>query len=167
MAANSNGQSEGFRLGRADCYHPSNPQDIVVMTNLAKPSIDFGFKPRARSRGDELVSLWRLARANAENGPACPCHGIVAGRIDPDTIEINMLAPLRTRYREEGRKDLRDVVERRLRKSPFAGMRQPFEGWLQGLPEIALPQVERDILLDDLQASLQYYAEAPVAFVCS
>jgi hypothetical protein len=137
------------------------------MTNLARPTIDFGFRPKIKSRGDELVTLWRLARSNAENGPACPCHGIVSGRINPDTIETNMLAPLRTRYREAGQTDLRDVIERRLRQSPFAGMRLPFENWLQGVPAIALPDVARDLLMNDLQAALQYYAEAPIAFVCT
>jgi hypothetical protein len=138
-----------------------------LTTNLANPVIDFGFKPRVKSRGDELVALWRLARANGENAPACPCHGIVAGRIDPDTIETNMLAPLRTRYREAGQTDLRDVIERRLRQSPFAGMRLPFETWLLGLPGLKLSEPDRKILCDDLEASLQYYAETQVAFVCT
>jgi hypothetical protein len=141
--------------------------DIDDMTDLAKPIINFGFRPKIKSRGDELVTLWRLARSAAENGPACPCHGIVSGRIDPDTIETNMLAPLRTRYREAGQKELREAIERRLRQSPFAGMRKPFETWLQGVPTIALPESDRDILLDDLQESLQYYAETPVAFMCT
>ena len=55
------------------------------MSKLENTVIDFGFRPKTKSRGDELVALWNLARANAENGPACPCHGIYAGRIDPDT----------------------------------------------------------------------------------
>ena len=97
--------------------------------------------------------------------PACPCHGIIAGRVDPDTLETNMLAPMRTRYREAGQKDLRDVVEQRLRKSPFAGMRQPFETWLLGLTSVALPENEKKILYDDLETSLQYHAERPRSFV--
>ncbi|MGZ5896935.1 MAG: hypothetical protein ACXWJ6_11875 [Xanthobacteraceae bacterium] len=134
--------------------------------NLPQPVIDFGFKPKVKSRGDTLVSLWRAARSNAEKAPACPCHGIIAGRVDPDTLEINMLAPMRTRYREAGQKDLRDVVEKRLRKSPFAGMRQPFENWLQGLISVALSEDEKKILYDDLETSLQYHAETQVVFVC-
>jgi len=51
------------------------------MSKLENTVIDFGFRPKTKSRGDELVALWNLARANAENGPACPCHGIYAGRI--------------------------------------------------------------------------------------
>jgi hypothetical protein len=137
------------------------------MTNLSKPIIDFGFRPKARSRADELVALWRLARSNAENGPACPCHGIVSGRIDPDAIETNMLTPLRTRYREAGKTDLRDALERRLRQSPFAGMRQPFERWLQGLQELPLADHDKETLYDDLEAVLQYHAEAQTAFVCT
>ena len=117
------------------------------MTKLDNPVIDFGFKPKVKSRGDDLVVLWNLARANAENGPACPCHGIYAGRIDPDTIESNLLAPLRTRYREAGQTDLRDVIERRMRKSPFAGLRQPFETWLLGLSDIKISRCgEKDTL---------------------
>lgn len=137
------------------------------MTKLANPVIDFGFRPRVKSRGDELVALWQLARANAENGPACPCHGIVSGRIDPDTVETNMLAPLRTRYREAGQTDLRDVVERRLRKSPFAGLRQPFETWLLGLTEVKLSDAEKKMLCDDIEATLQYHAETQPTFVCN
>ena len=60
------------------------------MAKLDNPVIDFGFRPKVKSRGDELVALWNLARANAENGPACPCHGIYSGRIDPDTIEAKL-----------------------------------------------------------------------------
>ncbi|HVG51040.1 MAG TPA: hypothetical protein VM867_05345 [Xanthobacteraceae bacterium] len=134
---------------------------------MAKPALDFGFRPKTRSRGDEFVTLWRLARTNAEDGPACPCHGIVAGRIDPDTLEINMLSPLRTRYREAGLSDLRDVIERRLRKSPFAGMRQPFETWLHGLPTLNLTDQDRKILYDDIEAGLQHLAEAEPTFVCT
>jgi hypothetical protein len=137
------------------------------MTKLGNPIIDFGFKPKVKSRGDELVRLWNLARANAENGPACPCHGVYSGRIDPDTIETNMLAPLRTRYREAGQTDLRDVIERRLRKSPFAGLRQPFEAWLMGLSDIKVSDADREILCDDIEAALQYHAEAQPVFECS
>jgi len=137
------------------------------MAKLDNPVIDFGFKPKVKSRGDGLVDLWNLARANAENGPACPCHGIYSGRIDPDTIETNLLAPLRTRYREAGQTDLRDVIERRLRKSPFAGLRQPFETWLLALPEIRISDADRTILCDDLEEALQYHAEAQPVFECS
>jgi hypothetical protein len=137
------------------------------MAKLGNSMIDFGFKPKAKSRGDALVALWNLARANAENGPACPCHGIYSGRIDPDTIETNMLSPLRTRYREAGQADLRDAIEQRLRKSPFAGLRQPFEAWLMGLSDIKVSDADRKILCDDIEAALQYHAEAQPVFVCS
>jgi hypothetical protein len=137
------------------------------MVELAKPALDFGFKPKAKSRADDLVALWRLARNNAENGPACPCHGIVSGRIDPDTLETNMLNPLRTRYRDAGQRDLRDVIERRLRKSPFAGMRQPFEAWLAGLQNLRLAPTDTEMLYTDLEAALNYLAEAEPQFVCT
>jgi len=137
------------------------------MAEAENPVLDFGFKPKAKSRGDVLVALWRQARVNAENGPACPCHGIYSGRIDPDTLETNLLAPLRTRYREAGQTDLRDVIERRLRKSPFAGLRQPFEGWLTGLADVKISDSDRKLLYDDIETALQYHAEAQPVFVCS
>jgi hypothetical protein len=131
---------------------------------MTAQSIDFGFAPRARD-GD-LVALWRLARAAAENAPACPCHGIVAGRIDPDVIEGNMLATLRTRYREGGQSELVALIEARLRKSPFAGMTQSFESWLQGLAAAPLSAATRALLRDDLAAELKFYAEAQPQFEC-
>ncbi len=135
-------------------------------SDFAKPAFALGFKPKTKSRADELTALWRRARDNAENGPACPCHGIVSGRIDPDTLETNFLNTLRTRYRVTGQGDLRDVIERRLQKSPFAGMRQPFESWLQGLQNIKLAEADQNMLWDDLQTILQYHAEAEPTFVC-
>lgn len=143
------------------------PETGCRMVEVAKPAIDFGFQPRTRSRAGELVTLWRQARNNAENGPACPCHGIVSGRVDADTLETNMLNPLRTRYREGRQDDLRDVIERRLRKSPFAGMRQPFEAWLAGLQTLNLAAGDSKRLFDDLEAALQYLAEAEPTFVCT
>jgi len=91
----------------------------------------------------------------------------LCGRIDPDTIESNLLAPLRTRYREAGQTDLRDVIERRMRKSPFAGLRQPFETWLLGLSDVKISHAEKEILCDDLEAALQYHAEAQPVFECN
>jgi hypothetical protein len=135
--------------------------------NPANPVIDFGFRPKPKARGEKLVGLWRMARTYAENAPACPCHGIVSGRVDPDTLEINTLTPLRTRYRESGQKDLRDAIERRLRKSPFAGMRQPLEIWLMDLQNLPLTPEEKNILHDDLETALQYHADAQTAFECT
>jgi hypothetical protein len=100
---------------------------------------------------------------NAENAPACPCHGIVAGRLDPDSIETNMLAPLRTQYRDGGERDLVDFIERRMRKSPFAGLRQPFDAWLGGIGEAKLAPEMHTRLHDDLRASLNAFAEAGLA----
>lgn len=134
--------------------------------NIDIPAVDFGFRPRTNARADKLVALWRMARTIAENAPACPCHGIIAGRVDPDTLEINMLTPLRTRYREAGRKDLRDVVERRLRKSPFAGMRQPLENWFKDLQRLSLTDDDKNILFDDLDEALQYHADPQTLFTC-
>jgi len=119
-------------------------------------SVTFAFRPRERSA---LVALWRRVLLNAETAPACPCHGIVAGRLDPDAIEANMLAPLRTRYREEGLRDLRDFIERRLRKSPFAGLRQPFEGWLEAIATAGLAPQDRARLERDLGEALAWHAE--------
>jgi hypothetical protein len=142
-------------------------EEPLLTEYLEKPAIDFGFKPRANARGDKLVALWRMARINAENAPACPCHGIIAGRVDPDTLEINTLTPLRTRYREAGQKDLRDTIERRLRKSPFAGMRQPLESWLLGLQNLPLTDDEKDLLFADLGEALQYHADSQNLFACA
>jgi hypothetical protein len=131
---------------------------------LSNGTINFGFQPRPR--GHELTDLWRRVLFNAENAPACPCHGIVAGRLDPDSIETNMLAPLRTRYRDSGARDLADFVERRMRKSPFAGLRQPFDAWLGALPDAKLADDERTRLYDDLKTSLSYHAEQQFEFAC-
>lgn len=126
----------------------------------------WGFVPRNRS-ANELSDLWRRVLFVAENAPACPCHGIVAGRLDPDAIETNMLTPLRTQYRDKGERDLTDFIERRLRKSPFAGLRQPFDAWLGGIPQTnALTPELRSVLQSDLRASLTYYADAQSGLAC-
>lgn len=130
---------------------------------MNNPTINWGFAQRPRGR--ELTDLWRRVLFNAENAPACPCHGIIAGRLDPDAIETNMLAPLRTRYRDDGLEDLSDYVERRMRKSPFAGLRTPFDVWLAGILEAKLPDDMRNRLYDDLRKSLTYHAEAE--FICT
>jgi hypothetical protein len=129
-------------------------------------TLNFGFKTSAPADGAELVDLWRRVLFNAENAPSCPCHGIVAGRLNPDAIETNMLTPMRKRFRDGGDKDLSEFLERRLRKSPFAGMRQPFEAWLRGINEAKLDESARARLNDELQAALKYYAEAQAEFVC-
>jgi len=122
---------------------------------VSEQTINFGFRPVERP---PFAALWQRVLSNAENAPACPCHGIVAGQIDPDTIETNMLSPLRTTYRNEGLRDLSDFVERRLRKSPFAGLRQPLAGWLDGIPKASLTPQDRTRLEQDLVAALTYYA---------
>lgn len=132
--------------------------------------IEFGFAPRAASPAEDLVALWQRARLNAETAPACPCHGIVAGRIDADAMETNVLAPLRTRYRGgTGAADveLSAVIDKRLRKSPFAGLRQPFEQWLRELSTMPLAPEAHRMLLADLSAALKDYAEALPAFACT
>jgi hypothetical protein len=129
-------------------------------------TLNFGFKTPAPAGGAELVALWQRVLFNAENAPSCPCHGIVAGRLNPDAIETNMLSPLRSRFRDAGQRDLSDYLERRLRKSPFAGLRQPFEAWLKGIGEAKLEEGSRKDLNDALQASLKYYAETQAEFVC-
>jgi len=132
---------------------------------VTDPTAGWGFVPRNRTT-NELKDLWRRVLFNAENAPACPCHGIVAGRLDPDAIETNMLAPLRTQYREGGARDLADYIERRMRKSPFAGLRQPFDTWLGGLADASLPPEMRVRLTDDLRESLAYHAQSQ-DFVCA
>src|SRR5262245_43618076 len=122
---------------------------------------------QARGRIDELIELWRRARSVAETMPACPCHGIVSGVIDPDVMEHNMLAPLRARYRDEGRAELRAVVQQRLRKSPFAGMRAALPGWVRSLAQVPRAASARSLLYDDLQAGLQFYADATPQFSCA
>ena len=80
---------------------------------MSDQTASWGFAPR-QTPATELRNLWRRVLFNAENAPACPCHGIVAGRLDPDAIETNMLAPLRTLYRDSGARDLAEYVENRV-----------------------------------------------------
>lgn len=129
-------------------------------------TLNFGFKTPSPAGGAELVALWQRVLFNAENAPACPCHGIVAGRLNPDAIETNMLTPMRKRFRDDGEKELSEFLERRLRKSPFAGMRQPFVAWLRGIGEAKLADSARTKLNDELQAALKYYAEEQADFAC-
>jgi hypothetical protein len=131
---------------------------------VTDPTASWGFVPRNRST-NELKDLWRRVLFNAENAPACPCHGIISGRLDPDAIETNMLAPLRTQYREQGARDLTDYLERRMRKSPFAGLRQSFDTWLGNIGEAPLTPDLRTQLIDDLRGALAYHAQAD--FVCA
>jgi hypothetical protein len=134
---------------------------------MTEQVIDWGFQPSQRgTRVEALAGLWRRARSVAENMPACPCHGIVSGVIDPDVMEHNMLAPLRARYREQGHPDLAILLDRRLRKSPFAGMRAAFPSWLQSLPE-AVNADELTVIYDDLAEALQFYADAGPQFTCA
>ena len=58
------------------------------------------------------------------------------------------------------------IVERRLRKSPFAGMRQPFPHWLRHLREVTLGTLARQALCDDLAVALRSYADAGPIFTC-
>jgi hypothetical protein len=116
---------------------------------------------------DRLAELWGRARAVAENMPACPCHGFVAGVIDPDVMEHNMLAPLRVRYRHNGHDELVALIERRLRKSPFAGARSTFPRWLQGLTAVPLSEDARQILYADIETGLRFYAESAEPFTCT
>jgi hypothetical protein len=148
-----------------ECNGTDVAQDCIRM---AEQMTDWGFQPsRPRGRVDELIALWRRARSVAESMPACPCHGIVSGVIDPDVMEHNMLAPLRARYRDEGHAELVALVEQRLRKSPFAGMRAAFPGWVQSLAQTPLAAGARSLLYDDLQAALQFYADATPQFTCA
>ena len=130
-------------------------------------TLNFGFKtPAPAPAGEDLNSLWRRVLWAAENSPTCPCHGIVSGRLNPDAIETNMLSPLRTRFRDEGRRELYEFVEKRLRKSPFAGLRQPFDAWLKSIAGAKLDDGARKLLSDELTATMKYYAEAQPEFVC-
>jgi hypothetical protein len=99
--------------------------------------------------------------------PACPCHGFVAGVIDPDVMEHNMLAPLRARYRQSGHDELVALLERRLRKSPFAGGRSAFPRWLQGLEATSLSKDARQLLYADIESGLRFYAESAEPFTCT
>ncbi len=135
-------------------------------------TINFGFVPRApqadedRDQDQDLLALWRRVLWAAENAPTCPCHGIVSGRHNPDAIETNMLSPLRTRWRDEGKRELYEFVEKRLRKSPFAGLRQPFDAWLKGIASAKLDDPSRKLLIAELTATMKYYATAQEEFVC-
>jgi hypothetical protein len=134
---------------------------------MTEPTIDWGFSPNppAVAGTAELIGLWRRARTIAESMPACPCHGVVAGVVDPDVMEHNMLAKLRGRYRDEGRAELAALLEARLRKSPFAGMRAAFPRWLQSLAEAPLDADARAHLFADLRTALLAYSDA-AQFTC-
>lgn len=123
--------------------------------------------PPAAAYLDRLAELWGHARTVAETLPACPCHGVVAGVIDPDVMEHNMLAPLRARYRQNGHEELAELVERRLRKSPFAGTRSAFPRWLQNLEATPLNEEARRTLYADLESGLRFYAENAEPFTCT
>jgi hypothetical protein len=134
---------------------------------MPDPRIDFGFvAPRPADAVDELLTLWQRARTVAENTPGCPCHGIVAGLVDPDVMEDNMLKPLRARYRDGGQQELLAIIEQRLRKSPFAGMRQSFPQWLRCLCEASLGASARQTLCNDIAVALRSYADAGPVFSC-
>jgi hypothetical protein len=129
--------------------------------------IDFGFQaPRLRDTIDDLIELWQRARAVAESTPACLCHGIVPGFVDPDIMEDNMLKPLRAHYRGNGQRALLALIEQRLRKSPFAGMRQPFPRWLDHLRGTSIDLEQRREFYADLAAALRSYADAAPGFNC-
>src|SRR5262245_48300434 len=135
---------------------------------MTKQSFDWGFRPpQAGHHIDELVGLWRQARATAESMPACPCHGIISGVVDPDVMEHNMLSPLRARYRGEGQIELLAMVDQRLRKSPFAGKRVEFVRWLRGLGNVPLDEGARTMIYEDLRVALRFYAEGGVQFTCT
>jgi hypothetical protein len=129
--------------------------------------VELAFQPPPLANLDRLAELWQRARTVAETMPACPCHGFVAGVIDPDVMEHNMLAPLRARYRQSGRDELVALLERRLRKSPFAGARSAFPRWLQGLEATPLNEDERQILYADIENGLRFYAESAEPFTCT
>jgi hypothetical protein len=134
------------------------------------PTVRFGFAaPAAQGRADELATLWRQAVAAADTPVVCICHGFTLGQCGPDVIERNILDTLRTRYRDGGRRDLRDIVEKRLAKSPFAGLRPTFEVWLRSLGDAAKaggPASAQEALCADLAASLISFAEGAGEFVC-
>jgi hypothetical protein len=138
---------------------------MAPMTDLF---VDLAFQPPpAAAHLERLAELWQRARIVAETMPACPCHGVVAGVIDPDVMEHNMLAPLRSRYRENGRDELVALLERRLRKSPFAGARSAFPRWLQSLEATPLSEEARRILYAELESGLRFYAETAAPFTCT
>ena len=129
--------------------------------------VELAFQPPPLTDLDRLAELWQRARTVAETMPACPCHGIVAGVIDPDVMEHNMLAPLRARYRQSGHDELVALLERRLRKSPFAGGRSAFSRWLQGLEATSLSKDARQLLYADIESGLRFYAESAEPFTCT
>ena len=129
--------------------------------------VELAFQPPPLTNLDRLAELWQRARTVAETMPACPCHGFVAGVIDPDVMEHNMLAPLRARYRQSGHDELVALLERRLRKSPFAGARSAFPRWLHGLEATPLNEDERQILYADIESGLRFYAESAEPFTCT
>ena len=128
---------------------------------------DWGFAQRPRQPTEDLGALWQRAQVAIENAPACPCHGVVPGRVDPDAIEENLLAALRTRYRMTGQSELVTLIDARLRKSPFAGLRQSFGHWLNDLDTAILDATARETLSRDIAAVLTYYASAESQFICT
>jgi len=145
-------------LAEADCEFDLTMPDT---------SIDFGFvAPPPPDPIGELQTLWQRARTVAENTLACPCHGVVAGVVDPDVMEHNVLDLLRARYRNSDHQELVALIEQRLRKSPFAGMRRPFPHWLNGLRDNSIDAIGRQTFYDDLAAALRSYADAGPTFAC-
>jgi hypothetical protein len=89
--------------------------------------------------------------------------------MDADAMETNVLSALRNRYRamnDEAGTVLSALIEKRLRKSPFAGLRQPFDQWLRGLTDVSLAPISRDVLIGDLRSVLAYHAETQPQFAC-
>jgi hypothetical protein len=138
------------------------------MAPMTDSFVELAFQPPpAIADLNRLAELWGRARTVAEAMPACPCHGVVAGVIDPDVMEHNMLAPLRARYRQNGYDALVALLERRLRKSPFAGARSAFPHWLQSLEASPLSEEARGILYADIESGLRFYAESATPFTCT
>jgi hypothetical protein len=138
------------------------------MAPMTDSFVELAFQPPpALTDLDRLAELWGRARTVAENMPACPCHGFVAGVIDPDVMEHNMLAPLRGRYRQNGQEELVALLDRRLRKSPFAGARSAFPRWLLDLEASSISQDARRILYADIENGLRFYAESAEPFTCT
>jgi len=65
------------------------------------------------------------------------------------------------RFHDEGKRELVDYLERRLHTSPFVGLRQPLEKWLNGIDHAKLEPDSRKLLGDELAAMMKQ-----PAFVC-
>jgi len=117
--------------------------------------LPFGKSRAEDSRISRLVDLWERAQSAASHPAGCMCRGVLMPSIDPRMLEDDILDYLQTRYEDVGHTRLSAVIEGRRGQLMVSGRVQRFEEWLPSLE--GLPPEDRDIILDDLERSLQSF----------